>query len=181
MTAKVVTSPEGYKEHNGGEFKKRDTVIVNAVNKFRNGQSELRGELAKLETSLATIAASLATLSRSNKRSRIVKESDDSSESEEEEERPRKKNKKKKKTAAASSTSKSYSRGDKFHPDMQWNHRWDLQTMSNFRKAQEVYAKTHPEFKKALHAEKKAAAAISTSKSYTRGDKFHPDMKWNKR
>ena len=31
LTAKVVTSLEGNKEHNKGEFKKRDTVIVNAV------------------------------------------------------------------------------------------------------------------------------------------------------
>ena len=89
---------------------------------------------------------SLATILQSNKRSRIVKELDDSSESKEEEERPRKKKKKKKKAAGTSSTPKPYSRGDKFHTDMNWNNKWDGRTKGEFNKVQNAYAKTHPEF-----------------------------------
>ena len=74
LTATVVTSLEGFKVENVSELRKRDMVITNTVTKFRNGQSELRGQLAKLETSLATIAASLATISYLNKHSRIVEE-----------------------------------------------------------------------------------------------------------
>ena len=44
LTATIVISLEGFKVQNDSEFKKRDTVIVNTVNEFRNGQSELRGE-----------------------------------------------------------------------------------------------------------------------------------------
>ena len=165
MTKTIITLIEGFKVENAGEFKKRDTVMANAVNEFRSGQSELRGKLSKLETSLATIAPRLATISQSNKRSRIVEESDNSSESEEEEERPRKRKKKKKKAAsanstsrgaAASSTSNQFSTGCKFHPDMKWNHRWDNQTRRSYHQAQGEHAKTHPQYKKAVRAEKRA-------------------------
>ena len=72
LSATIISTMEGFEVKQTVEHQKRDTIMANAVNEFRTGQSELRGELSKLETSLATIAASLATMSHTHKRSRIV-------------------------------------------------------------------------------------------------------------
>ena len=92
-------------------------------------------------------------------------EESESSESKEEEDRPRKRKRKKKaktsankptRAAAASSTQKGFTSGCTFHPDMKWSHRWDRQTKYNYHQAQDEYAKTYPQYKKAVRAEKRA-------------------------
>ena len=147
-----------------GEHQKRDTIMANAVNEFRTGQSELRGKMSTMESSFATIAQSLATLSQTQKRSRVVEESK-SSDSKEEEERPRKRKWKKKaktsankpaRAAAASSTQKEFTSGCTFHPDMKMKSEWDKTLNDKFFSARGNYAATHPQYKKVLNATKRA-------------------------
>ena len=58
--------------------------------------------------------------------------------------------------------SKKFTSGCTFFVDKKWDQKWDKRTRWSYHQAQDEYAKTHPLYKKAVRAEKRARLQKTT-------------------